>query len=155
MEKIEREPEKIGSPLGAYPYRLDPKRRITIPAIFRNRMGSPQILYVLPSLTGKNCLEIFQPEAFEMRLEKLNQAALTDQNAADFVTMLGTVSETVDVDVQGRIRISDTLLGHVGIDRDVIIVGAVNRIQIWAKENAPKLENAFTNVAAAARALNF
>lgn len=118
-------------------------------------MGSPSILYVLPSLTGKNCLEIFQPEAFELRLEKLNQAALTDQNAADFVTMLGSVSETVDVDVQGRIRISDSLLAHVGIDRDVIIIGAVNRIQIWSAANAPKPENSFANVAAAARALNF
>lgn len=146
---------RIGSMLGSFPHRLDPKRRITIPSVFRARMGAPQIVYVIPSLNDKKCLEVFQPDAFEARLAKLSEAALTDQAAADFVTLIGTVSSTLDVDAQGRIRISDELLAHIGVEKDVVIVGAVNRIQIWAAGNEPKLSEAMDRVASAARMVDF
>lgn len=150
-----REPVKIGSLLGSYPHRLDPKRRMTIPAIFRSRMGMPDIVYVMPNLSNKKCLEVFHPAAFEMRLDELNKAALTDEAASDFVTLIGRVSETLDIDVQGRIRISDQLLSHIGVDRDVVIVGAVNRLQIWAAGNEPSLEEAFGRLTATARTIHF
>lgn len=155
VEETQKGPVKIGSLLGAFAFRLDPKRRITIPSILRNRMGMPAIVYVLPSLTGKKCLEIFQPEAFEKRLEELNNASLTNQDISDFVTMIGRISETLDVDVQGRIRISDNLLKRIGVDRDVVIVGAMNRLQVWAAGNEPTLDEAFDKVAAAAKMINF
>lgn len=146
---------KISSLLGSFSYRLDPKRRITLPAVLRNRMGSPDLVYVVPNLNGQKCLEIFQPEAFEMRIGKLNTAALTNQAASDFITLIGRVSETLDIDVQGRIRISDTLLDRIGVVRDVVIIGAVNRLQIWAAGNEPSLDDAFARVAAAARTIDF
>lgn len=118
-------------------------------------MGRPEIVYVMPSLNGKKCLEVFQPAAFEMRLDELNRAALTDEAASEFVTMIGRVSETIDVDVQGRIRISDQLLKHVGIDRDLVIIGAVNRLQIWADGNEPSLDEAFGKLTASARTIHF
>ncbi len=150
-----KETARIGSLLGSYPHRLDPKRRMTIPSILRNRMGDPDIVYVVPSLTGKKCIELFQPAAFEMRLDELNRAALTDEAAADFVTTIGRVSETLDVDVQGRVRISDSLLSHFGIERDVVIIGAVNRLQIWAAGNEPSLSEAFGKLTASARTIHF
>ncbi len=150
-----KEPEKIGSLLGTYPHRLDPKRRMTIPSVLRSRMGMPDIVYVMPRLNGRKCLELFQPAAFEMRLGELNQAALTDEAASEFVTMIGRVSETIDVDVQGRVRISDQLLQHIGVDRDVVIIGAVNRLQIWAAGNEPSLDEAFGKLTASARTIHF
>ena len=150
-----KEPVRIGSLLGSFPHRLDPKRRITIPSTFRTRMGTPDFVYVIPNLNDRKCLEIFQPAAFEQRLAHLNEAALTDQAAADFVTLIGTVSETLDIDVQGRIRISDQLLGHIGVDRDVVLIGAVNRIQVWAKGNEPTLADALARVNSAARTVQF
>ena len=154
-EEAREGPAKIGSLLGSFAFRLDPKRRITIPSVFRNRMGAPALVYVLPSLTGKRCLEIFQPEAFEDRLGELNRASLTDPDVGEFVTMIGRVSETLDVDVQGRIRISDTLLDHIGVERDVVIVGAMNRLQVWAAGNEPSLGDAFANIVAAAKTVRF
>ena len=155
QEEVQKGPAKIGSLLGSFAFRLDPKRRITIPSVFRNRMGAPAIVYVLPSLTGKRCLEIYQPEAFENRLEELNRASLTDVDVGDFVTMIGRVSETLDVDVQGRIRISDNLLNHIGVDRDVVIIGAMNRLQVWAAGNEPSFGDAYSNVVAAAKTVHF
>jgi DNA-binding transcriptional regulator/RsmH inhibitor MraZ len=69
--------------------------------------------------------------------------------------MIGRVSETLDVDVQGRIRISDNLLDHIGVDRDVVIIGAMNRLQVWAAGNEPSFGDAYSNVVAAAKTVRF
>jgi len=144
-----------GSLLGRFPHRLDPKRRITIPASFRNRMGNPDYVYVMPDLTRLNCLNIFAPAEIESRLDQLRAAALTDKRTSDFVTWVGSVSETLDVDTQGRIRIGDKLLSRVGVQRDLLLLGAFNRVQVWAQDQAPAEEDAFEKFADAAKDFGF
>ena len=146
---------RAGSLLGRFPHRLDPKRRITIPATFRNRMGNPTYVYVIPDLNRLDCLDVFPPVEIESRLDRLRAAALTDRRASDFVTWVGSISETLDVDSQGRIRICDNLLNRVGVKRDLVLIGAFNRIQVWSEASAPAEQEAFDKFADAARELGF
>ena len=146
---------KTGSLLGRFPHRLDPKRRITIPSTLRNRMGNPCYVYAMPDLVKLNCINIFAPDEIESRLNKLRAAALTDKRTSDFVTWVGSISETLDIDTQGRIRIGDKLLQRIGVDRDLVLIGAFNRVQVWAKDHAPDEEVAFENFADAAKDFGF
>jgi MraZ protein len=146
---------RAGSLLGRFPHRLDPKRRITIPSTLRNRMGNPDYVYVMPDLNSLNCLDIFPPDEIESRLTRLRAAALTDKRTSDFVTWVGSISETLDVDTQGRIRICDKLLNRVGVNRDLVLIGAFTRIQVWAEAHAPAEQEAFEKFAAAARDFGF
>jgi len=141
--------------MGRFPHRLDPKRRITIPATLRNRMGNPVYVYVLPNLARMNCLDIFPPDELESRLGRLRAEALTDRRVSEFVTWVGAISETLDVDSQGRIRICDKLLDRVGIKRDLVLIGAFNRVQVWAEDQAPADAEAFEKFADAAREFGF
>ncbi len=146
---------RAGSLLGRFPHRLDPKRRITLPATLRNRMGTPTYVYVMPDLNGLECLNVFPPAEIESRLDKLRAAALTDRRASEFVTWVGSISETLDIDSQGRIRICDSLLARVGVKRDLVLIGAFNRIQVWSDTAAPAEHEAFDKFADAARELGF
>jgi MraZ protein len=146
---------RTGILLGRFPHRLDPKRRITIPATLRNRMGSPSYVYVMPDLNNLKCLNILPPEELESRLARLRQAALSDRKVAEFVTRVGAISESLDLDVQGRIRIRDRLLEHVAIDKDVVLIGALNRIQVWAAAHAPAEEEALRTFVEAAQEVSF
>ena len=150
--KINRQ---TGSLLGRFSHRLDPKRRIMIPSTLRNRMACPDYVYVMPDLSGLKCLNIFAPDEIESRLAKLRAAALTDKRTSDFVSSVGAISETLDVDTQGRIRICDSLLKRIGIVRELVLIGAFNRIQVWSMENAPAEKDAFESFAEAARELGF
>ena len=136
---------RVGMPTGRFCHSLDPKRRLTIPSVLRARMGEPKYVYVLPSLAGKRCLEVLTPEEFESRLTRLRQASLSDADAADFATYVGSVAETLDVDTQGRIRIRDRLLEFVEIEKDVVLVGALNRLQVWSPRHAPSEAEVFAN----------
>lgn len=146
---------RTGILLGRFPHRLDPKRRITIPATLRNRMGNPSYVYVMPDLNNLKCLNILPPEELESRLARLRQAALSDSKVAEFVTRVGAISESLDLDVQGRIRIRDRLLEHVAIDKDVVLIGALNRIQVWAAAHAPAEEESLRTFVAAAQDVSF
>ncbi|MDD5706774.1 MAG: hypothetical protein PHR35_12700 [Kiritimatiellae bacterium] len=146
---------RAGMLLGRFPHRLDPKRRITIPATLRNRMGNPSYVYVMPDLNNLRCLNILPPDELESRLARLRQAALSDKRVADFVTRVGSISESLDVDVQGRIRIRDRLLDHVGVQKDVVLIGALNRVQVWAVAHAPIEEEALQTFVEAAKEVNF
>jgi MraZ protein len=144
-----------GMLLGRFPHRLDPKRRITIPAPLRSLMGNPGYVYVMPDLNSLKCLNILPPEELESRLSKLRQAALSDARVAAFATRVGAISEMLAVDVQGRIRIRDRLLAYAGVDKDVVLIGALNRIQVWAADSAPEEEEALRTFVEAAREVNF
>ncbi len=149
------EPAVVGTLMGRYPYRLDPKRRVTIPATLRNRMGNPQQVVVMLDLARLNCLNLFLEHEIEARMEPLRSAALTNVRAANFLTWAGSITETLDVDNQGRIRIRDNLLDRIGVKRDIIMIGALTRVQVWAAENVPSEQEAFDNIIGAAEELNF
>jgi DNA-binding transcriptional regulator/RsmH inhibitor MraZ len=63
---------------------------------------------------------------------------LFDKSAGEAYRIIGENSEHVSVDVQGRIRIKDKLLQFAKIDDTVVMIGALNRIQIWSLALRPE-----------------
>ena len=139
--------------VGRYDHALDPKKRLTIPAGWRDLMGSPAYVYVIPD-PRERCLNLIPPAEMEGRLEKLRQRPLFDKGAS--VQIFGANSEQVALDVQGRIRIGDRFLAFAGLSSKVAMIGAMNRIQLWSPEIRPEPETVDqTALAAACEVLEF
>jgi MraZ protein len=113
-----------------YVHSLDPKRRLTIPSGFRDQLVAVKGFYVLPGVPEK-CLYMYTPEAFETKWEKMRQAAAQDRRIRRFVSNLGARSDFVTWDGQGRIRIKDDLLSYAEITDQVVLVGAIEMIELW------------------------
>ena len=129
----------ISSPgllVGRFDYALDPKKRFTIPAGWRDVMGAPAYIYVMPDPREK-CLNLVPPGEMEGRLAKLREKALFDKHASEAMRIIGENSEQLTVDTQGRIRVRDKLLNFAGIDDKVVMVGAFNRVQVWCPALRP------------------
>ena len=141
--------------VGRFDYALDPKTRFTIPAGWRELMGAPAYVYVMPD-PRETCLNLLPPAEMEGRLEKLRQRALFDKGASQALRVLGENSEQVALDVQGRIRIKDRLLKFAGLEETVVMVGALNRVQLWSPALRPEEETVDqAKLAEACDALNF
>jgi len=125
--------------VGRFDHALDPKKRFTIPAGWRDLMGSPAYVYIIPDPTEK-CLNLLPPAEMEGRLDKLRQRALFDKGASAALRVLGENSEQVMLDVQGRIRIKDRLLKFAMLDEKVVMIGALNRVQLWSPTLRPDEE---------------
>lgn len=123
--------------VGRSEHALDPKRRLTVPSGWRTAMKSPAYYYVFPDATEKR-LTLIDPQAMTERVSRLRERSLFDAESNRALRILGSNTEQLSVDVQGRIRISERLLKKAGITDKVVMIGAVSHGQIWAQELAPE-----------------
>jgi MraZ protein len=70
-------------------------------------------------------------EAFEQKLRAL---PLTNKNARTFSRFFVAGATPCELDKQGRILIPQTLREFAGLDKDVVLTGNLNRIEVWSKE---------------------
>jgi len=146
----------VDGPLsGTFEHALDPKRRITIPSVWREVMGSPAYLYVMAD-PHDPCLTIVPPDALQQRLQRIRQQPLFDEGLTEALRDLFEDAEYLSVDVQGRIRISDGLLAYGQLEEQVVLHGIGVRIQLWSPARRPRRKAIDpTAIANAARVLNF
>ena len=125
------EVQGLGLFVGEFKHNLDPKRRLTIPSVWRSQVGSPKSLFVLPDF-HERCLNVFPAEAMRHKLARLRErSSLSDPKVARFASIVGASADLMSWDAQGRIRIKDKLLGFAGLTDQVVMVGALDKFQLW------------------------
>jgi len=133
--------------IGQYEHNLEEKGRLSIPKKFRGELGEGAVL--TKGLDG--CLFLFPKEKWNEFIGKLSQTPLTKADARGFSRLLTYGASEVDLDGQGRVLIPEYLRESAGIKNEAVVAGALNRIEIWSKENfvayQGKIENESTDIA--------
>ena len=116
--------------MGEYNHILDAKGRLIIPARFRELLGEEFIL--TKGLDG--CLSIYPMDAWEAFETKLRALPLTNKNARTFTRFFVAGATNCELDRQGRILVPQTLREFAGLEKEVVLTGNLDRIEIWSKE---------------------
>ena len=119
-----------GGFLSTVVHSLDAKKRLIIPADWRELTGVPARLVVIPSMT-EQCIWLYPARDWSRRLEKLRNVSSADEDVRQAVRVLASRSELVSWDAQGRIRIKDELLSYAALTNQVMLVGAFERFELW------------------------
>ena len=119
--------------VGSFTHGLDSKRRLIFPSVWRNQMAPVNQLFAFPHADEK-CLYLYSPEEMQRRLEMLRSGTLSQEDV-QAVRSLTASSELLSWDVQGRVRVSDGLLAHAEAQDQVVLVGALTRIELWSVEH--------------------
>ena len=119
--------------VNTYVHSLDAKKRLTIPADWRELVGVPGRLFVLPSVT-ELCLCVYPAREITRRIERLRNLSIADQKGRQLARTLASRSDLVPWDAQGRIRIKDELLGYAGLVSQVVLVGTFDGFELWSEE---------------------
>ena len=117
---------------GLYQHTLDDKGRLILPAEFRKALEDGA--YVGPAPGG--CLVIYNEERFDEVSADITQAAKeggTEESVNAARRFFSSVQQ-VTPDKQGRILIAPRLRAAAQLERDVIVTGQQNRIELWAPE---------------------
>ena len=116
---------------GEYSHNIDPKGRLTIPSKFRKVLGTE---FMVTKGLDK-CLSIYPESEWKRMEEKLREMSLTtNQVARKFIRfMLGSAVEG-GLDKQGRILLPQPLKAYAGLDKEVVLVGVMDRIEVWDKD---------------------
>ncbi len=116
---------------GLVEHALDEKGRLVVPARFRERLGAG---FVLTIARPDPCLALYPSNVWAEFCARLEAAPRKDDGFRRMVRSIFAHSEDVGCDAQGRILIAASLRAYAGIDREVVSVGALTRVEIWAKE---------------------
>lgn len=127
---------------GEYEHTLDRKGRLIIPAKFRELFKENYIekFYVTRGLD--KCLFVFTEEEWKLQEQKFKSLSFTKAEARKFNRLYFSGACELTCDKQGRILLPQYLKGFAGIQREVIIVGVSNRMEIWSKETWKKFYEA-------------
>ena len=116
--------------MGEYNHSIDAKGRMIIPSKFRELLGEEFV--ITRGLDG--CLSIYPMSEWEIIENKLKALPLTSKSARTFSRFFVSGATFCELDRQGRILIPQPLREFAGLDKDVVLTGSVNRIEIWSRE---------------------
>jgi MraZ protein len=117
--------------VGEHQHSLDDKGRIVLPARFRAPLQAGGAV-----LTGEvdGCLAVWRPEDFARRAAQIKELERTGPNGRKVARVFFALAAEVAVDGQGRFTIPPNLREFAGLEREVVVVGCVDRIEIWNAE---------------------
>ncbi len=115
---------------GEYSHSVDAKGRIIMPAKFREILGD--MFVVTKGLDG--CLFVYPNDEWENIENKFREIPLTTKDARKFSRFFFAGAADCEVDKQGRVLIPSVLREFAGLNKEVVLVGVLNRIEIWSKE---------------------
>ena len=114
--------------IGEYQHSLDTKGRVNFPVKIREQIG--ERFTITRGLD--RCIFVYSDEGWRQLEEKLSEMPMS--KARDLQRFFFGPSVDVEPDKQGRVLIPQTLRDYAKLEKDIIIVGAGKRAEIWDKD---------------------
>ena len=114
--------------LGEYQTKFSGKGRIILPHKFRQELTDKKVIL---SRGFENCIWGFDIRDFEEEARKQLEISATEERARYMRRYLFSGSESVELDVQGRIIIPSALLNFASVTGEIVIIGAGDHFEIW------------------------
>lgn len=117
---------------GWHEHTIDDKGRTSIPSAFREKMRShdDKTLFVTRSLTGQ-CLDVYPSSVWGEILDEVGKRPQSDPAAITFRRAFISAAVEVEPDKAGRIMLPQRLRTRVGLVKDLVIAGNINKMEIW------------------------
>jgi MraZ protein len=116
--------------LGTHTPRLDEKGRLFLPAKFRDELAEGLVV----TRGQERCLYVWPTPEFARMTDQMRQAPVTNKAARDYLRMLFAGASDEKPDKQGRVTIPPMLREYAGLTRECVVIGAMNRVEIWDAE---------------------
>lgn len=119
--------------MGEYNHSIDAKGRLILPSRFREELGTS---FVIAKGYDK-CLNVYPIDEWNKFVEELKKLNLHNPDARRVLRIFSSGAVTCEPDKQGRVVIPANLRSYGGMEdekNEVVVVGALNKIEIWSKE---------------------
>jgi MraZ protein len=116
---------------GQFLHSIDNKGRLSIPARLRKNVSPEAENSFVLTLGIDKCIEIYPKDQWKLIEERLLKLNFFDQREARFIRMMLQNAQEDTMDAQSRILITQPLLDYAGIKNEVLILGALKKIELW------------------------
>ncbi len=115
--------------VGEFSHQMDAKNRLCIPSKWRFTGDDADVYLALPNPIG--CITIYPPKMVERLEEKVSTVSLGDLKGQKILAKLFSQADTFGCDKQGRITLSEKLVKHAHLEKNVLLVGSYATFNLW------------------------
>jgi len=131
-----------------YRHGVDEKRRVQVPAKWRPvRLGVEFTLILWPKPTEGPCLRVLPPEQMAALMRYIDGMPNGDRNKTILKRFIGSESIQVALDKSGRICLPEGMARAAGIENEAVLVGLLDRFEIWSPDRYEKVRNSDASMA--------
>ncbi len=113
--------------IGEYKYNLDDKNRLAIPSKFRQQFAGG----VVVTKGLDNCLFIYTAKEWQKLVDKLANLPISQAKSRAFSRLMLAGAMDATLDKQGRIILPDYLKDFASLNKQVVVAGLYNRLEVW------------------------
>ncbi|MBR3116748.1 MAG: division/cell wall cluster transcriptional repressor MraZ [Bacilli bacterium] len=124
--------------MGEFHHSIDEKGRLIIPSKFRNELGKKFIV----TRGIEECLFVYSLEEWNNIVSNLKELPFTRKDARTFMRMFLSGATECELDGNGRINIPSPLINYASIQKECVVIGVNERLEIWSND---KYEDFFNN----------
>ena len=116
--------------MGEFHHNIDEKGRLIIPSKFRNELGNKFIV----TRGIEKCLFVYSLEEWNNIVSKLKELPFTRKDARTFMRMFLSGATECELDNNGRINIPSPLTNYASLEKECVVIGVNERLEIWSND---------------------
>lgn len=117
--------------MGEFKHNIDTKGRLILPAKFREELGDEFII----TRGLDKCLFVYPKEKWNEMMVHFQELPFTKKDARNFMRFFLSGATAAAFDKQGRINITSPLITYADLQKECVVVGVGDRLEIWSNEN--------------------
>ena len=130
--------------LGEYEVTLDPKGRFLLPVGFKKQLPEEGASQFVINRGIETCLSLYPIKSWEPIFSDISNLNDFDPKVREFRRYFLNGATQLELDSAGRLLVPKNLAEYAGLEKDVVLVSAINKIEIWDKSKYKKFFETFS-----------
>lgn len=131
--------------LGEYEATMDPKGRFLLPAGFKKQLPEGETERFVINRGFEKCLSLYPMKSWEPIFSEISKLNDFDPKVREFRRYFLNGAIITEADSAGRLLIPQNLKEHAGLEKDIVLVSAVNKLEIWDKKQYQQFFESFSS----------
>ena len=124
--------------IGEFECKLDDKGRLMLPVGFKKQLPAKEQKHFVVNRGLDKQLNIWPRKEWDKETASFSKLNLYKQKDREFVRRFNAGATEVELDSSGRLLLPKSLMAHAGVDKDAVLFGFSNRIEVWSKQEYNK-----------------
>jgi len=130
--------------LGEFEATLDAKGRFLLPAGIKKQLPEEEGSLFVINRGFEKCLALYPMKSWEPLFADISKLNEFDPKVREFRRYFLNGATHVEPDSAGRLLVPPNLKDHAGLQKDIVLVAAVNKIEIWDSSKYHQLFDSFS-----------
>jgi MraZ protein len=130
--------------LGEFESTLDPKGRFLLPAGLKKQLPEGENTRFVINRGFEKCLTLYPRQSWDPLYASISALNDFDPKVREFRRYFLNGATEVESDAAGRILLSSNLKEYAGLEKDIILASAVDKIEIWSAANYKKFFESYS-----------